>query len=117
MMPEIEDLTMYLTSLFKIPVRVHTLSKASTGSRVYIARRFGRVNSEKIHIEDFCQLSEFLTEYKYKSSYKKAGKLVARYCHKGLDLRTYFEFVLFSYLSCNHDMHLKTYPWFTSTNR
>lgn len=109
MMPETEDLTMHLASLFKIPVCGHTLLKASDGSRVYIARRFDRVDGKKIHMEDFCQLSEFLTENKYKSSYEKAGKLVARYCHKGLDLLAYFELVLFSYLCGNNDMHLKNF--------
>ncbi|MCW3094336.1 MAG: type toxin-antitoxin system HipA family toxin [Ferruginibacter sp.] len=109
MMPETEDLTMHLARLFKIPVCDHTLLQASDGSMVYVARRFDRVEGKKIHMEDLCQLSEFLTEYKYKSSYEKAGKLVAHYCHKGLDLLNYFELVLFSYLCGNNDMHLKNF--------
>ena len=109
MMPETEDLTMHLAELFKIPVCEHTLLQASNSSMVYIARRFDRVEGRKIHIEDLCQLSEFLTENKYKSSYEKAGKLVANYCHKGLDLLSYFELVLFSYLCGNNDMHLKNF--------
>ncbi|MEO7533927.1 MAG: HipA domain-containing protein [Ferruginibacter sp.] len=109
MMPETEDLTMHLAELFKIQVCEHTLLQASNGSMVYIARRFDRVEGRKIHIEDLCQLSEFLTENKYKSSYEKAGKLVAHYCHKGLDLLSYFELVLFSYLCGNNDMHLKNF--------
>ena len=109
MMPETEDLTMHLAELFKIPVCEHTLLQASNGSMVYIARRFDRMDGRKIHVEDLCQLSEFLTENKYKSSYEKAGKLVAHYCHKGLDLLSYFELVLFSYLCGNNDMHLKNF--------
>ena len=109
MMPETEDLSMHLAELFKIPVCEHTLLQASNGSMVYIARRFDRVNGRKIHIEDLCQLSEFLTENKYKSSYEKAGKLVAHYCYKGLDLLSYFDLVLFSYLCGNNDMHLKNF--------
>jgi serine/threonine-protein kinase HipA len=109
MMPETEDLTMHLAGLFKIPVCDHTLLQASNGSMVYITRRFDRVEGKKIHVEDLCQLSEFLTENKYKSSYEKAGKLVAHYCHKGLDLLSYFELVLFSYLCGNNDMHLKNF--------
>ena len=31
----------------------------------------------------------------------------ANYCHRCPDLLTYFELVLFSYLYCNNDMHLK----------
>jgi len=109
MMPETEDLTMHLAELFKISVCKHTLLEASNGSIVYIARRFDRVDGKKIHIEDLCQLSEFLTENKYKSSYEKAGKLVAKYCYKGLDVLSYFELVLFSYLCGNNDMHLKNF--------
>jgi serine/threonine-protein kinase HipA len=109
MMPETEDLTMHLAELFKIPVCKHTLLEASNGSIVYIARRFDRVNGKKIHIEDLCQLSEFLTENKYKSSYEKAGKLIAKHCYKGLDVLSYFELVLFSYLCGNNDMHLKNF--------
>ena len=109
MMPQTEDLTMHLAGLFKIPVCDHTLLQASNGSMVYIARRFDRADGKKIHIEDLCQLSEFLTENKYKSSYEKAGKLVAHYCHKGLDLLRYFELVLFSYMCGNNDMHLKNF--------
>ena len=109
MMPETEDLTMHLAELFKIPVCEHTLLRASNGNMVYIARRFDRVKGKKIHIEDLCQVSEFLTENKYKSSYEKAGKLVSQYCYKGLDLLNYFELVLFSYLSGNNDMHLKNF--------
>jgi serine/threonine-protein kinase HipA len=109
LMPETEDLTMHLAQLFKIPVCEHTLIKASNGSLVYIAKRFDRKNGKKIHVEDLCQLSQFLTENKYKSSYEKAGKLIATYCHKGLDLLHYFELVLFSYLCGNNDMHLKNF--------
>ncbi len=109
MMPETEDITMHLAALFKIPICEHTLMQASDGSMVYIAKRFDRKNRKKIHVEDLCQLSEFLTENKYKSSYEKAGKLVIKYCNKGLDLLNYFELVLFSYLVGNNDMHLKNF--------
>ncbi len=109
MMPETEDLTMHLAGLFKIPVCQHTLMQASDGSMVYLAKRFDRKDGKKIHQEDLCQLSEFLTENKYKSSYEKAGKLVSKYCNKGLDLLNYFDLVLFSYLAGNNDMHLKNF--------
>jgi serine/threonine-protein kinase HipA len=109
MMPETEDLTMHIATLFKIPVCEHTILQASNGSMVYIAKRFDRVNGKKIHVEDLCQLSEFLTENKYKSSYEKAGKLVANYCNRGLDTLSYFEIILFSFLCGNNDMHLKNF--------
>ncbi len=109
MMPETEDLTMHIAELFKVRVCEHTLLQASNGSMAYLAKRFDRNDGSKIHIEDLCQLAEFLTENKYKSSYEKVGKLVAQYCHKGLDLLSYFELVLFSYLCGNNDMHLKNF--------
>lgn len=110
MMPETEDLTMHLASIFKIPVCEHTLLRASDGSFVYLAKRFDRIKGKKVHMEDFCQLSEFLTESKYKGSYEKIGKLILRYCtNTGLDALNYFELVLFSYLTGNNDMHLKNF--------
>ena len=109
-MPETEDLTMHLASLFRIKVCDHTLLKATDGSLVYLAKRFDRVKGKKVHMEDLCQLSEFQTENKYKGSYEKAGKLILKYCtNKGLDTLEYFEVVLFSYLTGNNDMHLKNF--------
>ncbi|WP_240755243.1 HipA domain-containing protein [Pedobacter sp. SYP-B3415] len=109
-MPQAEDLTMHLASVFKMPTCDHALLKVSDGSLIYLARRFDRVKGHKIHMEDFCQLSEFLTENKYKGSYEKIGKLILRYCSQtGFDALTYFELVLFSFLTGNNDMHLKNF--------
>jgi serine/threonine-protein kinase HipA len=109
-MPETEDLTMHLAEIFNIAVCNHTLLRATDGNLVYIAKRFDRIKGEKIHVEDFCQLSEFLTENKYKGSYEKAGKLIQQYCtNSGLDVLKYFELLLFCYLTGNNDMHLKNF--------
>jgi serine/threonine-protein kinase HipA len=109
-MPETEDLTMHLAELFGISVCKHSLLHASDGNLVYIARRFDRAGEKKIHMEDFCQLSEFLTENKYKGSYERAGKLILRYCTStGLDALRYFELLIFCYLTGNNDMHLKNF--------
>jgi len=109
-MPQAEDLTMHLARLFKMPTCDHTLVQASDGSLVYIARRFDRANGVKVHMEDFCQLSKFLTENKYKGSYEKIGKLIVKHCTQtGFDALTYFELVLFSFLTGNNDMHLKNF--------
>ncbi len=109
-MPEVEDLTMHLASLFKIRVCAHSLIQTTEGSFVYLAKRFDRHKGKKVHTEDFCQLSGLLTESKYKSSYERAGKLIKQYCtYSGLDLINYFELLLFSYLSGNNDMHLKNF--------
>lgn len=110
MMPENEDLTMHIAALFHIPVCKHTLLRATDGSMVYLTKRQDRDNGRKIHMEDCCQLSGYLTENKYKGSYEKTGKLITKYCtDKAIDLLNYFELVLFSYLTGNNDMHLKNF--------
>jgi len=109
-MPETEDLTMHLAEIFNITVCKHALLRSTDGNLVYVAKRFDRIEGEKIHVEDFCQLSEFLTENKYKGSYEKAGKLIQAYCaNSGLDVLNYFELLLFCYLTGNNDMHLKNF--------
>jgi serine/threonine-protein kinase HipA len=107
---ETEDLTMHLASVFGINVCKHALIRATDGSLAYIAKRFDREKKKKIHIEDFCQLSEFPTENKYKGSYEQAGKIILKYCsNAGFDALNYFELLLFSYLTNNNDMHLKNF--------
>ena len=109
-MPETEDLTMHLAAIFGILTCHHTLLRSTDGNLIYIARRFDREKREKIHVEDFCQLSGFLTENKYKGSYEKAGKLTLQYCtNSGLDVLKYFELLLFCFLTGNNDMHLKNF--------
>ncbi len=109
-MPEVEDLTMHLAKLFKIKTAEHALISASSGQLAYITKRFDRVKGTKIHVEDFCQLSELLTEQKYKSSYERAGKIIKLHAtNSGLDTLNYFRLVLFSFLTGNNDMHLKNF--------
>ena len=109
-MPEVEDLTMHLAKLFKIDTAAHALIRTSTGDLAYITKRFDRVKGKKIHVEDLCQLSELLTEQKYKSSYERVGKIIKQYAtNSGLDVIKYFRLVLFSFLTGNNDMHLKNF--------
>ncbi|NLR62521.1 HipA domain-containing protein [Chitinophaga polysaccharea] len=110
MLPENEDLTMHLASLFQLETCEHALWKATGGQMIYLVKRMDRHNGSKIHMEDFCQLSELPTTEKYRGSYERIGKLVAKYCTDATtDLRRYFELVLFSYLTGNADMHLKNF--------
>lgn len=110
LMPEVEDLTMHLAKLFKIETAEHALIRTSTGELAYITKRFDRKKGKKVHVEDLCQLSELLTEQKYKSSYERVGKIIKKYAtNSGLDLIKYFRLVLFSFLTGNNDMHLKNF--------
>ncbi|MDM1679841.1 HipA domain-containing protein [Myroides odoratimimus] len=109
-MPQVEDLTMHLAKLFKIETAQHALIRTSTGELAYITKRFDRVKDKKIHVEDLCQLSELLTEQKYKSSYERVGKIIKRYAtNSGLDTIKYFRLVLFCFITGNNDMHLKNF--------
>ncbi|MEH3115461.1 HipA domain-containing protein [Pedobacter terrae] len=116
-MPEVEDLTMHLARLFKIETVQHALIKTSTNELAYITKRFDRVKGTKVHVEDLCQLSELLTEQKYKSSYERVGKVIKHYAsNSGLDVIKFFRLVLFSFLTGNNDMHLKNFS-LLHTNR
>src|SRR5690606_7211265 len=96
--------------LFRIDTAKHALIRTSIGELAYITKRFDRVNGKKIHVEDLCQLSELLTEQKYKSSYERVGKIIKQYAtNSGLDAIKYFRLVLFSFLTGNNDMHLKNF--------
>lgn len=64
-LPENEDLTMHLADLVKIKTAKHSLIRLKSGELAYLTKRFDRKENQKISVEDFCQLSENLTEHKY----------------------------------------------------
>lgn len=109
-MPETEDLTMHLAERCKIATVPHALIPLASGELAYITKRIDRSGEQKIHMEDFCQLSELLTEDKYKSSMERVGKLVGELSSfPGLNLYNLFELTLFNYITGNNDMHLKNF--------
>lgn len=114
-LPELEDLTMHLAQLAKINVVPHTLIRFRDGELCYITRRIDRTdNGSKLPMEDMCQLSERLTEYKYKGSYEQIAKLVLKYsATPKLDLVCFWEQVLFSWITGNADMHLKNFSLYS----
>jgi len=109
-LPEIEDLTMHLAEISKIKTVPHSLIKLKSGQLAYITKRVDRNNGEKSHMEDMCQLTERLTEHKYKGSYEQIANAIKKYTdNPGLDVVDYYELVLFSFLTGNNDMHLKNF--------
>ena len=61
-------------------------------------------------MEDFYQLSERLTEEKYKSSYERCAKIISQYSSNiGLDSAELFYRLLFCFVTGNSDMHLKNF--------
>jgi len=109
-LPENEDLTMHLASLYNIDVVPHSLIKIKSGEIAYISQRIDRLKNRKLHMEDMCQLTERLTEDKYKGSMEQIGrKIIAHSTNSGLDVLRFFEIALFSFITGNADMHLKNF--------
>lgn len=110
-LPELEDVTMHLAEAVKISVVPHSLIRFSDGELCYITRRIDRLpDGRKVAMEDMCQLSERLTEYKYKGSYEQIAKLIRRYSSTPqLDVINFWEVVVFCWITGNADMHLKNF--------
>ncbi|MDP4227268.1 MAG: HipA domain-containing protein [Bacteroidota bacterium] len=109
-MPEVEDLTMHLARIAKINIVPHSLIRLKSGQLAYITKRVDRTGTQKLHMEDMCQLTERLTEHKYQASYEQIGKAILKYsANPGLDIVNFCEIVLFSFLTGNADMHLKNF--------
>lgn len=113
-LPENEDLTMHLARLFDLTTAEHSLIRLESGELAYITKRFDRAGEKKLPMEDMCQLTETLTSDKYRSSMEKIGKCIWSFASRpGLAAISFFELVLFSYLTGNADMHLKNFSLLT----
>ena len=114
-LPEVEDLTMHLAELAKIKVVPHSLVRFADGELCYITRRIDRTEKgEKLAMEDMCQLTERLTEHKYKGSYEQIAKAIQRFSSvPKLDMVNYWEQVVFSWITGNADMHLKNFSLYS----
>jgi len=109
-LPENEDLCMHLADEFGIKTATHCLVKLPSGNLAYITQRFERIGERKLACEDLCQLTETLTEHKYRGSYEKTGKVIKQFSSQsGFDALHYFELVIFSFITGNADMHLKNF--------
>jgi serine/threonine-protein kinase HipA len=109
-LPENEDVTMHLATISKIKTVPHALIRLKSGELAYITKRVDRDLKGKKHMEDMCQLTERLTEHKYKGSYEQIAKAIKKYsANSGFYLVEFYEQVLFSFLTGNNDMHLKNF--------
>jgi serine/threonine-protein kinase HipA len=109
-LPENESLTMQLASLSGIKTAENSLIMLKSGELAYITKRMDRIKGQKVHMEDMCQLTERLTEHKYKGSYEQIAKAIQKFsANPGLDVTDFYEIVLFSFLTGNNDMHLKNF--------
>lgn len=109
-LPELESATMHMAEVCGIKVVPHSLVKLQDGTLCYITKRVDRTRKSKLHMEDMCQLSERLTEDKYKGSHEQVAKLVLKYSSTPLlDVSNFYEQILFSFFTGNSDMHLKNF--------
>jgi serine/threonine-protein kinase HipA len=114
-LPELEDLTMHLAELANIKVVPHSLVRFQDGELCYITRRIDRdAEGNKFRMEDMCQLSKRLTEYKYKGSYEQISRKIRTHASTPkLDSINFWEQVIFSWLTGNSDMHLKNFSLYS----
>jgi len=109
-LPELESVTMHMAAVCGIKVVPHSLVKLQDETLCYITKRVDRTRKGKLHMEDMCQLSERLTEDKYKGSHEQVAKLILKYSSSPLlDVSNFYEQVLFSFFTGNSDMHLKNF--------
>jgi len=114
-LPEMEDLTMHLAEIARIPTVPHALIRFADGELNYITRRIDRTDDgHKLPMEDMCQLAGKLTEQKYQGSYELIAKLIERYSSvPKLDIVNFWEQVVFSWIVGNADMHLKNFSLYS----
>lgn len=116
--PANEHVTMQMASqLFHLPTAANGMLFFSDKTPTYVTRRFDWKSSgeEKLHQEDFCQLSgrsEYSegARYKYDSSYEEVGELLYQFCPAApVEALKLFRLILFNYLIGNGDAHLKNF--------
>jgi serine/threonine-protein kinase HipA len=109
-LPELESATMHMAAVCGLDVVPHSLVHLQDGTLCYVTKRIDRTRKGKLNMEDMCQLSERLTEDKYKGSHEQVAKLVLKYSSNPLlDVSNFYEQVLFSFFTGNADMHLKNF--------
>jgi serine/threonine-protein kinase HipA len=114
-LPENEDVTMHMAEEIGITTALHSLIRLRSGELAYITKRFDREKKQKLPVEDMCQLTETLTEDKYRGSMERVGKQVTQFSSRpGLDAISFFETALFCFITGNADMHLKNFALLTT---
>lgn len=117
-LPEAEHLIMQMaeaTGIKTVPFALVRMP-ANQDSFAYITKRIDRIlpnknkQTQRLAMEDFCQLDGRLTQDKYRGSYERCAKIIAEHSMSpGLDLSELFLRIVFSYTIGNSDMHLKNF--------
>jgi serine/threonine-protein kinase HipA len=115
--PANEHLTMQIArQVFDIHTAENALIFFKSGEPAYITRRFDKAeDGKKIGNEDFATLAGKTAEtagpnFKYEYSYEEMADLVRQYIPAAMvELEKLFSLIVFNYLICNGDAHLKNY--------
>ncbi len=109
-LPEAEHFCMNLARHCGISTVEFGLIPLKSGELSYVTRRMDRTKDGPLHLEDFCQILNKMTEQKYNGSMEQVGKAIRLYSDvPGLDLVRFFELSVFCFLTGNSDMHLKNF--------
>jgi serine/threonine-protein kinase HipA len=115
-MPELEHLTMRLAGCFGIETALCGLISLEDHQSALIVRRMDRMGGHKLAMEDMCQLTDRLTEEKYRGSLESIGRVILHHCtNPGLDALRFLDVNLFCFLTGNADMHLKNFSLLRTT--
>lgn len=115
--PANEQLTMQIArQVFNIQTAENALIFFKNGTPAYITKRFDVAeDGSKIGKEDFATLAGKTGEtagpdFKYEYSYEEMAELVHKYIPAAMvELEKLFSMIVFNYLICNGDAHLKNY--------
>lgn len=111
-----EHLTMQLAGqVFGIETAANALIFFKNGEAAYITKRFDVLpNKMKLKMEDFASLAKKSPadggNFKYDFSYAELGALIRKVVPAWhVEIEKFFSIVLFNYLFCNGDAHLKIF--------
>ena len=115
--PANEHLTMQIASqVYAIPVAPNGLCFFKDGSPAYFVRRFDIRDGGKLQKEDFASLAGLTrknggSDYKYDNlSYEEFAGIIDKYSLvPQVDKLRFFELLVFNFVFCNGDAHLKNF--------
>jgi serine/threonine-protein kinase HipA len=122
--PANEHLTMQIASqVYDIPTAPNGLCFFKDGSPAYFIRRFDIFNGNKLLKEDFASIAGLTkknggSDYKYANlSYEACAALIDKYSSvPQTDKLRFFELLLFNFVFCNGDAHLKNFSLLEDKN-
>lgn len=115
--PANEHITMQIAKqVFKLNTAECCLMEFTDGQPAYVVKRFDVLpDGRKLLQEDFAQIAGRTEEnrgrnYKYDFSYEEIAELIKKFvpAYK-IEIERFFSVIIFSYLFCNGDAHLKNF--------